>query len=81
MKYLIASDLHGSSSNAKFLVDRFNELIKDLEACDYENNNIIVVDENNMLKDGQHRLAILCKEYGIDYKVKVLRLYCGGPKK
>ena len=26
MKYLIASDLHGSSSNAKFLVDRFNEL-------------------------------------------------------
>ncbi|MBO7219011.1 MAG: hypothetical protein J6V40_03450 [Clostridia bacterium] len=62
-------------------IDRFDELIKDLEACDYANDNIIVVDENNMLKDGQHRLAILCKEYGIDYKVKVLRLYCGGPKK
>ena len=26
MKYLIASDLHGSSSSAAFLIDRFNEL-------------------------------------------------------
>ena len=62
-------------------IDRFDELIKDLEACDYANDYIVVVDENNMLKDGQHRLAILCKEYGIDHKVKVLRLYCRGPKK
>jgi putative phosphoesterase len=26
MKYLIASDLHGSSSSAQFLIERFNEL-------------------------------------------------------
>lgn len=61
--------------------EKFDKLIKDLESCDYENDHIIVVDEDNILKDGQHRLAIFCKEYGTDYKVKVLRLYCRGPKK
>lgn len=62
-------------------VERFDELINSVSNSGYIDTHIIVVDEDNMLKDGQHRLAILCKEHGVDYSVRVLRLYCKGPKK
>ena len=61
--------------------DRFDSLISSVESDGYVDKHIIVIDEDNILKDGQHRLAILCKEYGADYEVRVLRLYCKGYKK
>lgn len=61
-------------------VDRFDSLIKSIEENGYEKNSIIVVNQDNILKDGQHRCCYMLYKYGEDYKIPVLRCceYDGG---
>ncbi|MBO7218785.1 MAG: hypothetical protein J6V40_02290, partial [Clostridia bacterium] len=61
--------------------ERFNNLIQSIEKNGYNNENIVIVDENNILKDGQHRLSVLCKMFGEDHEINVLKIYYRAPKK
>ena len=39
----------------------------------YLNKHIILFNDEDIIRDGQHRAAILAHLYGIDHKVKVMR--------
>lgn len=55
--------------------DRFDSLISSIEEKGYDENSIVVVNQDNILKDGQHRCCYLLYKYGEDYKIPVLRCY------
>lgn len=40
----------------------------------YNDNYIVLINDQNYIRDGQHRAAVLAAKYGVDYKLKVLRL-------
>ena len=54
--------------------ERYEKLISSLETNGYNNSNIILVDDRNVIADGQHRACYLAYKYGIDYKIKVLEI-------
>ncbi len=55
-------------------VEKYNNLIKSLEEKGFNQKNLIIVDYNGCVKDGQHRSCYLLHKYGKDYQVPVLRI-------
>ena len=55
--------------------ERFDDLIKSIDKEGFRNENVIVVNEDNILMDGQHRCCYMMYKFGEDCKVPVLRLY------
>lgn len=55
--------------------ERFNSLIKSIEENGFESQNIIVVNGDNIIADGQHRCCYMLYKYGEDYKVPCLKIY------
>lgn len=56
-------------------LQRFEELIDSVEKNGYDEKDIVVVNQDNILLDGQHRCCYLMYKYGGDYEIPVLRLY------
>ena len=54
---------------------RFQELIENIEKNGYDERYILVVDQKNVIMDGQHRACILLAKYGEGYTVKVLKIW------
>ena len=58
-------------------MNKFKSLTKNIDKETYDpKKGIIIVDNLNIISDGQHRACILLKKYGKNYKVKVLKIYC-----
>ncbi len=57
--------------------DRYDSLIESLDAQS-SNNLMIVVDEENLIKDGQHRAAWWLKKFGSEATIPALKLYLHG---
>ena len=55
--------------------ERYDHLIKSINQNGYDERHIIIVNEQNLLKDGQHRACILAKKYGTDSYVRVLKIW------
>ena len=55
--------------------ERFQELIESIEKNGYDERHILVVDQKNVIMDGQHRACILLAKYGEGYTVKVLKIW------
>lgn len=55
--------------------ERFNNLIKSIEENGFDSQNIIVVNRDNIIADGQHRCCYMLYKYGEDYKVPCLKIY------
>ena len=55
-------------------VDSYNRLMNEFKEYDIK-HGAIIIDQHNILKDGQHRCCLLLKKYGKDYKIKVLKIY------
>jgi len=55
-------------------VERYTALIESLEKAP-SSNLLIVVDAENMIKDGQHRAAWWAYKYGLDASIPALRIY------
>lgn len=63
-------DVGNLPKNTTCNVKQFIELEKSILENGYDpKNNVIVVDENNLILDGQHRSCILLYHYGSDYEV------------
>ena len=59
--------------NKNRTVEKYDELINDLSLNEYDiKKGIIVVNQLNVLLDGQHRSCLLLKRYGEKFKVPVL---------
>lgn len=55
--------------------NRFNKLIKSIKNDGYNPKNIIVINQSNILLDGQHRACCLMHLYGEDYATDVLKIH------
>ena len=55
--------------------ERYDCLIESMNQNGYDERHIIVVNEQNILKDGQHRACILANKYGEDSYVRVLKIW------
>ena len=54
---------------------RFREFLRSCNDSGYDESRVIVVDGMYMILDGAHRASWLMNKYGVDYEVKVLKLY------
>ncbi|MBQ8822671.1 MAG: hypothetical protein IJZ82_08520 [Lachnospiraceae bacterium] len=57
-------------------VDRFDKLINGYKNKEFDSKYLPIVNENNLVLDGQHRLCILLKEFGPEHEVNVLKVKC-----
>ena len=54
----------------------FDSTCESLDRHGYDpKKGVIIVDKNNRLLDGVHRLGWLCHKYGMDARIKVLKIY------
>jgi len=60
--------------------DRLLNLLKSIEANKYPHKGkyIILFNGQDIVRDGQHRAAILAHLYGLDTRIKVMRFYFSG---
>ena len=54
--------------------ERFDELMKSIDEKGFENENVIVVNHQNIILDGQHRCCYMLYKYGEDYEIPCLRI-------
>ena len=69
--YAVYQRLHGFPVPS---ADKFDALIQSVKENGFKNENIIIVNRRNWLKDGQHRACILTFLYGPDHEVEVLEI-------
>ena len=63
------------SENCIWSVDRFIQLEKDILKKGYDPTcSVIVIDQDNVVIDGQHRAIILLYHYGKDYEIPIVRV-------
>ena len=63
------------SENCIWTVDRFIQLEKDILKKGYDPTcSVIVIDQDNVVIDGQHRAIILLYHYGEDYEIPIVRV-------
>ena len=55
--------------------ERFDALIRSMEENSFNEKNVIVVNQNNILLDGQHRCCYMLYKYGEECTVPTLRIY------
>lgn len=67
--------LHEAAGLPLMTKDRFDHLIESIRKNGYDERKIIVVDENNILLDGQHRACVLADQFGVDSSVRVLKIW------
>lgn len=54
----------------------YDDLIKNMQQDLYDvHKGVIVVDEHNVIADGQHRACVLLHLFGSKYRIEVLRYY------
>lgn len=63
---------HGVN-NEKRLLNSLGSIKKN--GYPYQGRYLVLFNKQNLIRDGQHRAAILAHLYGLDYKVKVMRFY------
>lgn len=55
--------------------ERFDTLIESIETNGFQDNNVVVVNSDNVIADGQHRCCYMLYKHGGEYKIPCLRLY------
>lgn len=66
--------IHEETGRPLMSPDRYEALIRSMDGQGYDEEHIIMVDENNILKDGQHRACLLAHRYGQDREIQVLEV-------
>ena len=69
------SRYHKSHDLTMMTRERFQKLIESMEKNGYDERYVMVVDQKNVIMDGQHRACILLAKYGEEHKVKVLKVH------
>ncbi len=67
-------ELHRKLDLLNMTEERFQKLIDSIRKNGYDKRHVIVVDQRNVIMDGQHRACCLLYEYGGDHEIEVLRL-------
>lgn len=67
-------DYHEKNGYPVMTRDRFDELIRSIKDNGYDGRNIILIREENIIMDGQHRACTLAYLNGLDKKIEVLKI-------
>ncbi len=67
--------LRDNLEDNKHSVERYEKLIKDIEANDFDENKLVLISSSYRVKDGQHRASIWMHKYGKDSTIPVLMIY------
>ena len=67
--------LHEANNLPLMKKERYDCLIESIRKNGYDERKIIVVDQHNVLIDGQHRACILANMYGEDSYIRVLKIW------
>ena len=73
--YMMYSQKEFEKKCKKECVQRYKKLIKKINEDNYNNKQLIVINQNNSILDGQHRACYLLKKFGPNHKIKVLKIY------
>ena len=66
--------IHAETERPLMSVERYDELISSMKEQGFDEEHIIMVNEENIVKDGQHRACWLAWKYGLDHEVEVLEV-------
>ncbi len=55
--------------------ERFDNLMKSIDENGFFKENVIVINQDNIIMDGQHRCCYMLYKYGKDYKIPCLKIY------
>ena len=66
--------IHAESGRPLMSPDRYDALISSMEEKGFDEDHIIMVNEDNILKDGQHRACWMAHKYGLDHETEVLEV-------
>ena len=69
------SEFHISHGLPIMTRERFDKLIQSIEQNGYNEKNMLVVNQNNEIMDGQHRACVLLKMKGEKYAPLVVKIY------
>lgn len=67
-------DYHVKNGLPVMSIERFESLKKSIDENGYDEQHVIIVNNNNELMDGQHRAACLCYNLGEDASIRVLKI-------
>lgn len=73
-KYEKYCDYHIKNNLPNMSVERFENLIKSIKKEGFNKKSPIIVDDKNIICDGQHRACILMYLNGEDYEIPVVRI-------
>ena len=68
-------ELHAASGLPLMTKERFDRLIDSINKNGYDERKISIVDDQNILLDGQHRACILANKYGADSTIRVIKIW------
>lgn len=68
-------EYHQENNLPEMSRERYDALINSIENHGFNERNIIVINQDNVIQDGQHRSCCLLYKYGGDYTVKALKVY------
>ncbi len=56
-------------------IERFEQLVESIDKKGFDSKNLVIVNEDNIIADGQHRCCYMMYKYGENYEMPVLRIY------
>lgn len=68
-------EYHHNNNLPEMSKERYDSLINSIEENGFNSRNIIVINQDNVIQDGQHRSCCLLYKYGGEYTVKALKVY------
>jgi len=72
--YRAYSDFHIKNGLPIMTSDKFDSLIESIEKNGYDDKRIILVQDDNLIYDGQHRATVLAFLKGLDFRISVLEV-------
>ena len=73
-KYQEYIEFHKNNNLPVMSVKRYENLIKSVKEKGYDNKHLIVIDQRNVILDGQHRACILCYLNDKNKEFKILKV-------
>ncbi|MDR1015510.1 MAG: hypothetical protein LBL86_11130 [Coriobacteriales bacterium] len=73
--YRVYCEWHQENHKPYMTEERFDALVASIRENGFDDRHLIVVNANNVIKDGQHRACCLYYTEGGDFMVPVLRIY------
>ncbi len=74
-EYYKYSEYHIDNNLPLMTKKRFDELINNIESNGYDKRNLPIINQDNVIQDGQHRSCYLLFKYGPDYEIEVLKIW------